>query len=440
MQSLFELREGIVHNFTSIGDVRDLAFLHADSTRFVIAGFTMVRHDDQLHWAMIGGPICDLVAQTNKLRADPIHEKQAYQPPEKGFINVNPGLEHRAEPLVGTDDVWKTVAFGRFNLGTEKHEARAVARDHGNSYDMIIDDPDMFGIRDPANISERQRQMLTSMISELETESLLFEIAETCFQLPAYFAYRITLVRETRRETAIAQLSARQRSKFTSVTPERRPLFRTVAALDIIDVGRTPAVRSYNPPQYKVEVGGFWRRLNPDALGKDAHGNTIKGRTWVKGHLRWRDRPERQSTIFIKSSVVAAKSKVAAILASDPTASIISGDLPPVFPMDIEPETEDAGWLYVMRCPLMDDDIFKVGWSSRTPKIRAEEASKATGVPMAYIVVESWKVDGARLIEATVHQALTAYRINPRREFFKAPFERIRAQIVAVLAVREVVS
>ena len=86
-----------------------------------------------------------------------------------------------------------------------------------------------------------------------------------------------------------------------------------------------------------------------------------------------------------------------------------------------------------MRCPLMDEDIYKVGWSSRAPKVRAEELSQATGVPMAYIVVGSWKIEDARRIEAIVHQSLTAFRINSRREFFKAPYEKIHAEIVAVL-------
>jgi hypothetical protein len=138
----------------------------------------------------------------------------------------------------------------------------------------------------------------------------------------------------------------------------------------------------------------------------------------------------------VKRSVASAKAKAAAIIASDPSAFVVGATLPPVFSVEIEPENENTGWLYVMRCPLMDDDVYKVGWSSRLPKIRAEELSTATGVPLAYIVVESWKTDNARQIETTAHQALAEFRINPRREFFKAPFERIRAAITSALATR----
>lgn len=354
--------------------------------------------------------------KTRELRSNPYELKD--KPPEKAFIDVDPSLEFRAEPLAGTDDVWKSIVFGRFNLRTEKHEVRAFGRDHGNHYFMNIDDPETFGIRDPNSVSQREREVLDGMIERIENETVLFEIAVTCFQLPAYFAFRITLVRETKRDTVIAALSAVQRSQISSVDPEKRPLFRTVAALELVDIGRLPAIRSYTPPQYKVEVNGFWRKLEPESVGKNALGDPIKGRTWVKGHLRWRDRPE-----------------ASAIIASDPTAVVIGDELPPIFPTEIEPDNESTGWLYVMRCPLMDGDVYKVGWSSRAPKDRAEEISKATGVPMAYIVVESWKVEDGRRIEVAVHQALTTFRINPRREFFKAPFEKIRAEIIGVLSV-----
>jgi hypothetical protein len=110
-------------------------------------------------------------------------------------------LNFAPKPLAGTDDVWKSIVFGRFNLRTEKHEVRAFGRDHGNHYFMNIDDPETFGIRDPNSLSQREREVLDGMIERIENETVLFEIAMTCFQLPAYFAFRITLVRETKRDT-----------------------------------------------------------------------------------------------------------------------------------------------------------------------------------------------------------------------------------------------
>jgi len=430
IRSLRELRNGIIYNFTPVGDTRELAFLHSDSSRYVIAGFTMVRLEEQIHWAMIGGPICDLADETRKLNLEPLQTHGT--PRAKPYLEPDPTLEVRAVPLVGTDDVWKGVVYGRFNLQTEKHEVRAIATDCGNRYDYIIDDAEVFGVRDPEKLTAQQREQLEGMIKDLEDEGLFFEIAETCFQLPTYFTFRITLVRETKRATAIVAMSQAATRKMSGVAPDRRPLFRTVASLEVIDLGNPTIVRAYSPPQYKVEVDGFWRKIDPNVFGKDIFGNPIKGRTWVQGHLRWRDRPQRPSTVYVKRTIASAKAKSAAIIASDPSAFVVGEVLPPVFPVEIEPEDQNAGWLYVMRCPLMEDDVYKVGWSSRLPKIRAEELSQATGVPLAYIVVESWKVEGASL-EATVHQALAEFRINPRREF-KAPFEKIRVAIVALMA------
>jgi T5orf172 domain len=316
---------------------------------------------------------------------------------------------------------------------TEKHEVRAIAKDCGNRYNYILDDPEAFGVQDSENLTGQQRELLQTMIKRIESEGLFFEIAETCFQLPAYFAFRVTLVRETKRATAIAAMSQAARTKMLNVAPEKRPLFKTVASLEVVDLGNPTVVRAYSPPRYKVEVEGFWRKIDPNLFGKDIFGNPTKGRTWVRGHLRWRDRPERPSTVFVKRSIASAKAKAAAIVASDPSAFVVGDALPPVFPIEIEPENENAGWLYVMRCPLMDDDVYKVGWCSRPPKTRAEELSKATGVPLAYIVVESWKVEDARQIETTAHQVLAEFRINLRREFFKAPFEKIRAAIISAL-------
>jgi Meiotically up-regulated gene 113 len=50
-------------------------------------------------------------------------------------------------------------------------------------------------------------------------------------------------------------------------------------------------------------------------------------------------------------------------------------------------------------------------------------------------VVKSWKVEDAHRIEVAVHLALAEFRINPRREFFKALFEKIRAEIINIIGI-----
>jgi hypothetical protein len=73
----------------------------------------------------------------------------------------------------------------------------------------------------------------------------------------------------------------------------------------------------------------------------------------------------------VKSSVTLAKAKASAIIASDPTAVVIGVELPPISSAETEPEKGNTGWIYVMRCPLIEEDVYKIGWSSCTPKVRA---------------------------------------------------------------------
>ena len=441
IRSLLELDDGVIYNFTPVGDLRDLAFLHAESSLFVTAGFTMIRHGEQLHWAMIGGPICDLVEETRKLRLNPARQNSREKKPgATSYVDSDPSVEICAEPLVGTEDVWKTIVFGLFNLRSEKHEIRAIGKDYGSCYDVAMDDPVSFGIQDPDDLSQQQRDDLATIIARLEDDRLFFEIAETCFQLPAYFAFHRTRVRGIRKDTAIAGMSSAERPRISNVASEKRPLVRTIASLDVADLGSPTVVRAYSPPRYKIEVDGFWRKVDPELFGKDISGTPVIGRTWVKAHLPWRDRPERASTVFVRRSIASVRAKAASSAAINALAFVVGGELPPIFPIEIELENANAGWLYVMRCHLMDDAVFKIGWSSRNPKIIAEEISQATGVPLAYVVVESWKVEVGRQVETAAHHVLAEVRMDPRREFFKAPFEKIRAGIMSALGMQSGIS
>jgi hypothetical protein len=431
---LSALPEGVIHSFTPIGDIHDTAFLHSDSQRFVTAGFTLVRHGAEVNWLMLGGSVCDLAHATEKLRANGFQMEG--RPPEKRFIDVAPTLELRAEPLGNADDVWKTLFAGRFNLKTRRFDSRAVFVDHGNHYDVVSDDPMVFGKDSVEALTGDERRKMDTFAQRLAGFALQFEIVSTCLLLPAYFAHRITLVRETVRPTALANADQATRRAVAAEPESARPQVRRVAALEIIDANHAPRVRAYSRPSFKVEVEGFWRRLGPGQIGRDQFGNQIAGRTWVKGHMRWRDLPERQSTIYVKSTLASARARAAALAASDSAVTAVGETLPDLPAEDHAEEAQAGACLYVMRCPLMDEDVYKIGWTSKHPRDRADELSRATGVPLAFVVVESWQTDEPRLVEAMAHEALSAFRVNARREFFRVPFEEIRKRITTVFATR----
>lgn len=82
----------------------------------------------------------------------------------------------------------------------------------------------------------------------------------------------------------------------------------------------------------------------------------------------------------------------------------------------------NAGYVYVLINASMEG-LIKVGMTTREPKERAEELSKATGVPTPFIVAYQMYVSDCSKAEAFVHTFLESkgYRVSSNREFFNAP-------------------
>jgi hypothetical protein len=76
------------------------------------------------------------------------------------------------------------------------------------------------------------------------------------------------------------------------------------------------------------------------------------------------------------------------------------------------------GYLYLLMNPSMEG-LIKIGRTSRSPKTRANELSKATGVPTPFILVYDIQVEDMVEAEKYVHKALSPYRVSNGREFFK---------------------
>jgi hypothetical protein len=304
------LPEGVIHSYSPIDDVRSLAFIDAKGERVVFGGITMVRRGQVLHWALLGGPVTDLAARTAELQAN---LASVVERTKVGEGLTEPDWSRtEAAALPGTDDVWKRVAYGMFNLSTRSHDSRNVLVDSGVSYEITTDDPVAIGRDSFERLAGEDRAWLERMANDLQANALYFDIAEAAFSLPGYFAYRIDLVATEQRRTAIGLGTepGRDRGRLLAASPDLRPSFRTVRTLRIASLAPEPgSTRSYTPPAFSVELEGFWRRLSPGSIGKDAAGMPVEGRTWVKGHMRWRDRPARGRRILVKSPVGPARER-----------------------------------------------------------------------------------------------------------------------------------
>ena len=71
-------------------------------------------------------------------------------------------------------------------------------------------------------------------------------------------------------------------------------------------------------------------------------------------------------------------------------------------------------------------NIYKVGYTTKTPSKRAIESYK-TGVPVPFDIEFTIQVKHARKVETQIHKLLKNNRVNDDREFFEVPLEKIRA-------------
>lgn len=75
--------------------------------------------------------------------------------------------------------------------------------------------------------------------------------------------------------------------------------------------------------------------------------------------------------------------------------------------------------------------IYKIGWTTRTPQIRADEISQGTGVVGKWLVGHQWKVEDGYWLEQRIFQHFAQYRLPYSEQFnFKGQtLEQVAEQI-----------
>jgi hypothetical protein len=282
-----------------------------------------------------------------------------------------------------------------------------------NSFVLFCDDPEVF-----SSISDRceRDRMISEMRQRIENAAVMWNLAEAFFQLSSYFRFKLAVSKD------IIASSGLPRPKMPKGGRGIGALYKHVTALETSNVPNSSVssnlVRSYTSPHLEVHTGGYWRRIESSASGIDREGKPTSGRTWVQSTDEWRARPHEQRTVYIKSSVAAAKLRVSEYLEA---AQRVDNGKPS--------SGETTGVLYVMRCVAMKDEVYKVGFTTKTAELRAQELSSATGVPTAFVVVESWQHGDPEGLEKGVHAMLDPYRINETREFFKLQYPELKSII-----------
>jgi hypothetical protein len=87
--------------------------------------------------------------------------------------------------------------------------------------------------------------------------------------------------------------------------------------------------------------------------------------------------------------------------------------------------SENVGHIYILSNPNMPN-LFKIGFTTRSPNVRLKEISSATGVPGKFEIIKSWEVRNVADMESAIHKRLDNHRVDKEFFRFQSPAESIR--------------
>src|SRR5690242_11672064 len=88
------------------------------------------------------------------------------------------------------------------------------------------------------------------------------------------------------------------------------------------------------------------------------------------------------------------------------------------------------GFVYILINPSMPG-LLKIGRTQRPTRDRLRELQR-TGVPTPFEVAYELFSERSDEIENALHQRFEAFRVNPKREFFRVPLREVIASLVGL--------
>jgi len=390
------MEEGVIYSYSTCNNIEDYIFSTDSNKEFVVSGSSMMRHGTEINMIMLAGEKADLDKETKEL-----HFLEDLKVPQgRENIKADPYWKREAVPLDGNKDFWQSLVLTRFDLSDATQDVRYVMKDCGNGYIIVSDDINTF-IEPSGNFIDSTGEILKTSLERLKTYEPLFEVCKTLLLLPSYFwfygDYIETEIHHTELFKEINKVSWRTKKKF--LTPKEMIGQRVVSVLHR-ELTNSPSSISYTGPEIEIERSGFWKKLPTYKVGKDKKGRDIHGRTWVDKTLSWVEK------VMPSPIITGTNTKLENI-----------------------PDGPNKGYIYVMRSASDKGEIYKIGLTQRSTEIRASEVSRGTGVPTSYLIVQDWEVADCVLAEKIIHNELEEYRINEKREFFRAPYKILREVI-----------
>jgi hypothetical protein len=387
------LDEGVIYSYDFVL-TPDQPLLSAGASKLVVAGAALIRYQDELSVLVLAGESPPRPADMSTTgMASPGREQ----------LQPDPAATEDSRLLEGAPGFSRVILATRFNLANKSNDVRYLYLDQGNSYHVVTDDLNTIKqsfFKD--SLDPLYQSLSSAQLAELAEYADLFSAAASLIYAPALFISEARSVRETEFLTNLG-LEAKEPTAKRLQREMGDSYFISSRTIRCIAPTQQTAALSYRiaPPQLAFATEGFWKPLAPGEIGSTPDGMAIVGKTWVHRTESWDS--ISPSEFLTRQLALQTHSQ----------------------------------YLYVTRSPSHAQDLYKIGMTTREVADRISELSGSTAAPLPFEVLASWPVRNAVVTERRVHQALSTFRVSPRREFFRVPLSIIIRTIDQIVAEEE---
>ncbi|TWU15048.1 hypothetical protein Poly21_22390 [Allorhodopirellula heiligendammensis] len=379
------MEEGVIYSFNMTND-SGFVVPTADC-EFVIAGCSLIRHKNELSCVIVAGESPPRVPdELIALTKEELLDRCESSPFKQEAFDAAPEIPVSDRYLEEFPVAARVHLLLRFDLNDAKNRCWYLAQDNGNSYAVYTNETTGFDDLPPSEMEN----ILKVANDEIVRYKDLLGMATSLIFLPVAFIAEQDFVSNVRFNTDIS--SQREEDWVFNALNNQFPVAYEVEVKAMATSCEGPQSRTIKPPEIGFENDGYWKKLSSGEIGADAEGHPIAGKTWVSINVSWVNKT-LSSFLLRRTELV-----------------------------EIGPK---SGYVYVMRCLGHADNLFKIGLTRVNTAERSRGLSRTTSSPLPFDVLAHWFVTDCYLVEKAVHERLAAFRVNPKREFFKLNISEI---------------
>lgn len=386
-----DISENIVYNFEFNKDFDKISFKNSNGHFFLVRGLSLIRRGNEVTLSIVAGKKKtedDILKQDmyKNLKSPSRDKDKIVQKVKKDLENQ--GLKY--EYLDNNEEYIKTIIAIRLDIENLTIDSKYIGLETNLMFNIITDDRNIFTNTEGLFSTGEQEEAYKRNVEEVNKYDAIYDLVNYLIYLPYYFNINEDDIKSEDLETEYRNLikNPLKKRKFQNTLGSKSHV-KTIYYFDKNDK-LSPDKIILRDDLFKVEKSGFWKTLSPDEVGLDKKGNTIHGKTWVNQSLAWFEAKDDELLVE-----------------------------------EIKPEMEgpDVGYIYILRNPTMGNNIFKIGLTRNDVNYRASQLSK-TSVPDKFYKAQEWLVKDCVLAEKKIHELLSDYRIDPRREFFELKYDK----------------